>query len=249
MGAVVPSPQFTLYYIYSPSNYMYMYVYIIRDAYSYSCIWCPQSNNIMPIYRFNSQSGAKQELKQRILRAKRHIQTIPITRDGEMPKTPLLSLHITFTQEHLREFIFHHPINIMHKNIRLPTIPPVSSHHPGRVDRRHPPGRLVVVPGGGVHHDQVPRDLVNQARQTFQCQLAHGVSGVVCSGRAFWSLAGLQQVRGLAEFSVVGDMVRFQHGELLGDLVNPGLVLFQEHCPAPIVEGVPHQAVVPEAEN
>lgn len=167
---------------------------------------------------------------------------------NKVPQSTLLLLHVPLTQKLLRELILHLPIHVVHKHVRLAAAPPpVPRHHPRRVYGRHPPRRLLVVPRRSIHHYQVPFRLINLAGQTLERQLANRIPGVG-NRDAFGRFSDLHQVVCLIHLAIVGDVVRFQHWESPPDLLDPRLVLFEEDRAAAVVQGVPHEAVVAEAE-
>lgn len=177
---------------------------------------------------------------------------ISVSGNNKMPQSPLLFPHIPLAQKLPRKPILHLPIHIMHEHMRLlrssAAAAAVPCHHPRRVDGRHPPRRLLIVPGRRVHHDQVPLHVVHQARQALERQLAHRVPRVA-DGGALRPPPHLDQTVRLAQLAIVRHVVRLQHGEAAADPVDPRRVLIEEHGAAAVVERVPHEAVVAEAED
>uniref|UniRef100_A0A7C9D0P3 Uncharacterized protein n=1 Tax=Opuntia streptacantha TaxID=393608 RepID=A0A7C9D0P3_OPUST len=112
----------------------------------------------------------------------------------------------------------------MHKHISL-SILPIPSHQPSCIDGAHPTWGLIIIPGGGVHHNQIPLHLEYFLRQPLESQEAVRLPGVHHFSALLRHTGRRHQLVGLAELGVVDGVVGLQCGELLLDLVDPPLVL------------------------
>lgn len=106
-----------------------------------------------------------------------------------------------------------------------------------------------MVPGGSVHHDQIPTHFIDLRRKPFESQSALGFSRIGNSLAVFVSDSGLHKSAGLVDLGVVADVVGLEGRDIPEDLLDPSLVLFEEDGAAAVIEGGPHEAVVAQAED
>ncbi|PON74521.1 hypothetical protein PanWU01x14_049280 [Parasponia andersonii] len=166
---------------------------------------------------------------------------------GEVPQSAFLFRQVPFAEESLGEFVLHGPIHVVHEHVSLPILS-VPSHEPRRVDGAHPPRRVLEVPRGSVHHDQVPLRVVHVTRQVLQRELTPGDSGVP-HNLAVLRRTDPHELVSLVDLGVVFHVVRLQAGQTTPNLLDPGLVLLEEDRTAAVVEGGPHEAVVAQSED
>lgn len=162
--------------------------------------------------------------------------------NGKMPNPAFLFPKVALTQKCLGELVLHHPIHIMHKHISL-TIFPIPSHQPCSVDGTHPPWCLIMIPSWCIHHYQVPFHIIHLIWKPLQRKFTLRKSWVN-NNLAVLSRANLHQLISLVNLAVVDYMIGFQAGEHLLDLLDPGLVFFEEDGAATMVERSPHEAVM-----
>ncbi|QHN75388.1 uncharacterized protein DS421_19g634990 [Arachis hypogaea] len=171
-----------------------------------------------------------------------------MARDGEVSDPSLLLPEIALAEEGFGEGVLDLPVNVVDKDVGLALLL-VPGNQASRVDGAHPARRPFEVAGGCIHHDHIPLNVVNLARKAFVCQLALGEPGVAHLLALILLHSNLDEIVRLVDLGVIGHVVRLQAGNPLLDLVDPGLVLLQEHGAPAVVEGRPHEAVVAQAEH
>lgn len=171
--------------------------------------------------------------------------------DFEVPKPSSFFHQILPAQQPLRPCPLHRAVHVVQEHMRHPGSPPVSRHHCGGVNRRHPPRRLRKPAPWSVHHDEVPLVVVHLSRQHVQRQPAAVVASYEgLLGRAVGLVVQVaDQLVRLGELRPVIDGAGLEVGGGAYDGLHPLWILLQEQRVAAGVQRRPHQGIVAQPEH
>lgn len=185
-------------------------------------------------------------------RAERRAVLVAVAGDDEAADAPHLLDEVAVAEERLGEGVLDVAVDVVDEHLggARPGRPGARRHARG-VDRPHPPRRLRRPPRRRVHHDEVPLHLVEHRREPAEGEAARrgGGGGEVRLGRAGRLVAEGDELVGVGDAGVVGDVVGLEPRVARLDGGDPGRVLLEEHGAAAVVERRPHGAVEAQAEH